>query len=157
TDAPAPDAVPDNRGFVKNFKAAIASDHAKHYKDSLPGTQARHIMGMYTPELLPVLSGLARQYAVCDRWFSSVPTMTMPNRAFANAGPSQGHLDDHTKPFTCPSIFGALEAQGLDWAIFGYNREPLTRLDFPDTLHADESHFGRFGDFQARAAAGTLP
>jgi phospholipase C len=45
----------------------------------------------------------------------------------------------------------------LDWAIFGYNRDPLTRLDFPDTSNADDTHFGHFSDFQQRAAAGTLP
>jgi phospholipase C len=103
------------------------------------------------------MSGLAKGFAVCDAWFSSVPTMTLPNRAFALAGTSQGHLDDHTKIFTCPSIFGRLSDKGIDWAIFGYNREPLTRLDYPDTQSADESHFGHFRDFQERASAGTLP
>ena len=120
TDDPAPGAVPGNDGFVVNFKSAIASDLAKGYQDSLPGTVESDIMGMYTPELLPVLCGLARGYAVCDRWFASVPTMTMPNRAFASAATSQGHLDDSVKTFTCPSIFGRLSDAGLDWAIYGY-------------------------------------
>jgi phospholipase C len=157
TDDPAPGAIADNMGFVRNFKSAIASDLAKHYSDTLPGTQAADIMGMYTPELLPVLCGLARGYAVCDAWFASVPTMTMPNRAFAAAATSQGHLDDTPKTYTCPTIFGRLSDQGLDWAIYGYNREPLTRHNFPDTTNADDSHFGHFRDFQQRAAAGTLP
>ena len=156
-DSPAATDVPTNKGFVLNFKSAIASDLAKHYKDTLPGTMASQIMGMYTPELLPILSGLARGYAVCDAWFASVPTMTMPNRAFALAATSQGHLDDHVKIFTCPSIFGRLSAKNLDWAIYGYNRDPLTRHDFPDTQNADESHFGHFRDFQERAATGDLP
>ncbi|HEX4180619.1 MAG TPA: alkaline phosphatase family protein [Caulobacteraceae bacterium] len=157
TDDPDPGAVPDNQGFVKNFKSAIASDLSKHYKDTLSDAVETDIMGMYTPELLPILSGLAKGYAVCDAWFASAPTMTMPNRAFAAAGTSQGHLDDHTKIFTCPSIFGRLEDKGLDWAIYGYNREPLTRHDFPDTQGADERHFGHFRDFQERCDAGTLP
>ena len=157
TDDPAPGAAPGNMGFVVNFKSAIASDLAKHYSDTLPGTQPSQIMGMYTPQLLPVLSGLARGFAVCDRWFASVPTMTMPNRAFAAAATSQGHLDDTPKVYTCPSIFGRLSDKGLDWAIYGYNSEPLTRQDFPDTKAADDSHFGHFRDFQQRAAAGTLP
>jgi phospholipase C len=157
TDNPAPNAIPANKGFVLNFKSAISTDLAKHYKDTLPGTAAPQIMGMYTPEMLPILSGLARGYAVCDRWFASVPTMTMPNRAFALAATSQGHLDDHVKIFTCPSIFGRLSDKHLDWAIYGYNRDPLTRHDFPDTQHADDSHFGHFRDFKERAAAGTLP
>lgn len=146
-----------NRGFVVNFKSAIDYDLAHHYSDSLPGTQPADIMLMYTPEMLPVMSTLARGYAVCDQWFASVPTQTVPNRAFASAGTSQGRLDNHVKSFTCPSIFGRLTDHKIDWAIFGYNRPPLTRTDFPDTLNADASHFGLFADFQRRAASGALP
>jgi phospholipase C len=157
TDEPAAGATPTNRGFVINFASAIASDRARHYKDTLPDAHPEQIMGVYTPELLPVLSGLAKGFAVCDQWFASAPTMTMPNRAFALAGTSQGHLDDHVKIFTCPSIFGRLSDKQIDWAVFGYNRDPLTRHDYPDTQSADESHFGHFRDFQTRAANGTLP
>lgn len=157
TDNPAAGAVPGNQGFVTNFKTAIASDIAKQYSDTLPGTQPSQIMGMYTPQLLPVLSGLARGFAVCDRWFASVPTMTLPNRAFAAGGTSQGHMDDTPKTYTCPTIFGRLAAKGLDWAIYGYSSEPLTRQTFPDTRAAADTHFGLFSDFKQRAAAGTLP
>jgi|ERR1700733_1287284 len=157
TDDPVQGAIPTNSGFVINFKAAIASDQAKKYKDTLPGTDPSEIMGMYSPEMLPVMSALARGFAVCDQWFASVPTMTLPNRAFASAATSQGHLRDNVKTFTCPSVFGSLSKNNVDWAIYGYNRDPMTRLDFPDTQDADESHFGHFRDFQTRAAAGTLP
>ena len=54
----------------------------------MPGTTPADIMGIFTPEMLPVLSGLARGYAVCDHWFCSAPTETIPNRAFAAAGTS---------------------------------------------------------------------
>jgi phospholipase C len=157
TDVPAAGATPTNRGFVINFKAAIASDLAKGYTDTLAGTVPSEIMGMYSPEMLPIISGLAKGFAVCDHWFASAPTMTMPNRAFASAGTSQGHMDDSTKTFTCPSIFGRLSQKNIDWAIYGYNAAPKTRLDFPDTQSAAQTHFGHFRDFQARAAAGTLP
>jgi phospholipase C len=157
TDDPAPGATPTNQGFVVNFKAAIASDLARHFKDTLPGTQPSEIMGMYTPEMLPIMSGLAKGFAVCDHWFAAAPTQTIPNRAFAAAATSQGHLDNAVKNFTCPSIFGLLSQNNQDWAIYGYNQDPLTRLDFTDTKTADESHFGHFRDFQQRAAAGKLP
>jgi phospholipase C len=157
TDAPAQGAIPTNQGFVINFKGAIASDLANHYKDTLPGTLPSEIMGMYSPEMLPIMSGLATGFAVCDHWFASVPTQTIPNRAFAGAATSQGHLDNKVKIFTCPSIFGRLSQQKLDWAIYGYNQDPLTRHDFTDIETAPASHFGHFRDFQARAAAGTLP
>jgi phospholipase C len=157
TDTPAQGAKPINEGFVINFKAAIASDQARHFKDTLPETDPTEIMGMYSPEMLPIMSSLAKGFAVCDQWFSSAPTQTIPNRAFAAAGTSQGHLDNHVKVFTCPSIFGRLSEKKQDWAIYGYNRDPLTRLDYSDTQQADESHFGHFRDFKARALAGKLP
>ncbi len=105
-------------------------------------------MGIFTPDMLPVLSGLARGFAVCDHWFSSAPTETLPNRAFVCAGTSQGHMDDKTKTYTAPSIFGLLTTHKLDWRIYGYDAEPLTRLNFPDTTNAPEEHFGLFTDFQ---------
>jgi phospholipase C len=157
TDDPSPGQQPTNDGFVKNFRSSIASDQAKHYQDSLPDTVESDIMGMYPPEMLPIMSGLAKGFAVCDHWFASAPTQTIPNRAFASAGTSQGHLDNKVKVFTCPSIFGRLSAANIDWSIYGYHNDPLTRHDFPDTLSADESHFGHFRDFVARADAGTLP
>jgi phospholipase C len=157
TDDPAPGQRPTNNGFIVNFHAAINYDLAHHYGDTLPHTAETQVMGMYAPETLPIMSALARGYAVCDRWFCSAPTQTIPNRAFAAAATSQGHLDNKVKLFTCPSIFGRLSDAGQDWGIFGYNAPPLTRHDFPDTLHADESHFGHFRDFQEHAAAGTLP
>jgi phospholipase C len=54
-------------------------------------------MGVFPSAMLPVLSGLARAFAVCDHWFGSAPTETLPNRAFVNAGTSQGHMDDKTE------------------------------------------------------------
>ena len=38
--------APTNDGFVVNFKAAIASDFAKGFPDTLPGTVPMEIMGM---------------------------------------------------------------------------------------------------------------
>jgi phospholipase C len=157
TDDPQHGAAPTNNGFVINFRSAIASDQSRHFKDSLADTVPSDIMGMYAEGMLPVMWGLARGFAVCDQWFAPAPTQTIPNRAFAAAATSQGHLDNVVKVFTCPSIFGLLSKKNIDWAIYGYNRDPLTRLDFTDTKTADESHFGHFRDFQARAAAGTLP
>jgi phospholipase C len=113
-------------------------------------------MGMFTPATLPVLSGLASGFAVCDFWFGSAPTETLPNRAFVCAGTSQGHMDDKTKSYTCPSIFGSLTQNNVSWSIYGYDAPPLTRNDFTDTTNADDSHFGLFSDFQAAAAAGSL-
>jgi len=145
-----------NNGFVKDFSYTLGWE-AKEGWSIVSGTTANNIMGVFTPELLPVLSGLARGYAVCDCWFGSVPTETLPNRAFVCAATSQGHMDDTTKSYTCPSIFGLLSKNNIGWAIYGYDTPPLTRHNFPDTTNAAESHFGLFSDFQTAATRGELP
>ncbi len=141
--APAP-AIAKNDGFVTDFASTLAWEAKSPRWNVVAGTNPADIMGIYTPAMLPVLSRLARGYAVCDRWFAPAPTETMPNRAFALAGTSQGHLDDKTKTYTCPSIFGRLSSKGLDWRIYGYDTPPLTRHNFPDTTNAPETHFGVF-------------
>ena len=151
---PPSSAAATNNGFVSDFSNTLSGADAG--RPVIPGTVATDIMGMFTPDLLPVLSGLARGYAVCDQWFASAPTETFPNRAFASAATSQGHMDDSTSKYTSQSIFGLLSAHGLNWSIYGYDNEPVTRLDFPDISDAAESHFGQFDDFKAAAAAGAL-
>jgi phospholipase C len=150
-------AIAENTGFVTNYASTLAWESKSPSWSVLPGTTASQIMGVYMPATLPVLSSLARGYAVCDHWFSSAPTETMPNRAFVNAGTSQGHMDDKTHSFTSPSIFGLLTQHQLGWSIYGYSQQPKTRLDFADTATAPDEHFGVFTDFTVAAAAGTLP
>ena len=145
-----------NQGFVQNYAYTLGWESTTPGWTPLPGTNAGDIMGVYSQATLPVLSGLARGFAVCDHWYGSVPTETLPNRAFACAATSQGHMDDNAKKFTAPSIFGLLSLRGLNWKIYGYTSSPLTRLNFPDTTNAAASHFGLFADFLADAAKGTL-
>ncbi|WP_433177363.1 alkaline phosphatase family protein [Actinoallomurus sp. CA-150999] len=151
---PAPAAT--NDGFVTDYANTLALRH-RQGRPVYPGTTAADIMGCFTPQALPVLSGLARGFAVADHWFASVPTETLPNRAFACAATSQGHMDDATHTFTVPSIFGLLSDHDISWAVYGYDKQPLTRGNFPDTANAPASHFGLFTDFKAAAAGGTLP
>ncbi|WP_228489085.1 alkaline phosphatase family protein [Raineyella fluvialis] len=154
--APAAGTRPAMQGFVTNYATAIADNLQRHWY-VVPGTKPEWIMNCHSPQTLPVLSALARGFAVCDHWFCSVPTQTMPNRAFVSAGTSQGHLDNHTKVFTVPSIFGRLEQAGQRWRICGYDATSLTQRDFPDTAGATPDHFGQFADFQHDCAGGTLP
>jgi phospholipase C len=154
TTAPSP-ANATNQGFVTDYAYTLGWE-AKEKWSILPGTTANDIMGMFTPAMLPVLSGLATGFAVCDQWFCSVPTETLPNRAFVCAATSQGHMDDKAVQYTCPSIFGALSTANVSWSVYGYTEPPLTRADFSDTVSADDSHFGLFTDFQAAAANGSL-
>lgn len=156
-NAPSSQPKTSNTGFVSDFSYTLSWEVSERPTEIITGVEASWIMGCYAPETLPVLSGLARGYAVCDQWFGSAPTETMPNRAFALAATSQGHMDDASHSFTCPSIFGRLSDAGMDWRIYGYNAPPLTRGNFPDTQQADDSHFGLFTNFVDDARAGRLP
>ncbi|HSZ48400.1 MAG TPA: alkaline phosphatase family protein [Streptosporangiaceae bacterium] len=143
------------QGFVTNYAAAIKFDQQIN-QTVQTGTVPSDIMGIFPPEALPVLSGLAKGFAVCDHWYSSVPTETFPNRAFACAGTSQGHMNDSNSSYTVRSIFGLMTTNKNTWKIYGYDAEPLTRGNFPDTSGAPDTNFGKFPAFQADAAAGTL-
>ncbi|HEY1939287.1 MAG TPA: alkaline phosphatase family protein [Candidatus Angelobacter sp.] len=69
------------RGFVKDYAAVSANVN-----------KASNIMKCFTPQTLPVLSTLAKQYAICDHWYSSVPGSTIPNRLFTHAANCGGSL-----------------------------------------------------------------
>ena len=158
---PAPDnGQAANDGFVTSFAAELTKP-AHPLDPKLVGAQPSSIMGMYSPETLPVLCGLAKGFAVCDRWFASVPTQTFPNRAFAVAGTSLGYIDNsaHGVPaFNTPSVFGKLAEAGQTWTIYGYSQHPLTANDFPDTLHPGAGCTVESGldKFQSDIAAGQL-
>jgi phospholipase C len=153
--APSPPTA-TNQGFVTNFAYTIGWEQREGWS-VIAGTTANDIMGCFTPAGLPVLSGLARGYAVCDQWFGSAPTETLPNRAFVLSGTSQGHMDDKTHTFTAPSIFSSLTTHNHSWGVYGYTSQPLTRGTFTDITKAPSTNFGLFKDFQTAAANGTLP
>jgi len=143
-------------GYVTNYAYTLGWEATDKWS-IVAGTTAGDIMGCFTPEALPVLSALAKGYAVCDHWYSSAPTETMPNRAFVCSGTSQGHMDDKTHTFTSPSIFGLLDAHSLGSAIYGDDAEPLTKDTFTDISKAASVQTGLFTAFRSAAAAGTLP
>ena len=157
TSGPASGTAAPMSGFVSDYAYTLGWESAKPSWGVVSGTTADDIMGCFTPQALPVLSGLASGFAVCDHWYGSVPTETLPNRAFAGSGTSQGHMDDKTRTFTSPSIFGAMSSHSQDWAIYGYDAEPLTRRTFTDIASEPTTRFGLFSDFTSAAAQGTLP
>ncbi len=130
TDPPIPNRadVPGMQGFVNNYAAVIADYNGKHPSDPI-NTDPRIIMNGYEPATLPVLNGLASGYAVCDHWFSSIPTQTFCNRSFVHAGTSSGYVNNKwstgPNPWdvgifsnATPTIFNLLEAAGVTWKLY---------------------------------------
>ncbi|HEX7647955.1 MAG TPA: alkaline phosphatase family protein, partial [Noviherbaspirillum sp.] len=75
----------------------------------------------FTPNQLPVINFLASQFAVCDRWFSSMPGPTLPNRFFALAGTSWGI--DYS-----PSDFSVIDSEFFTGKFGTGSDSLLTRL-----------------------------
>ncbi len=156
TQAPNPIVPAANNGFVTNF-AYTLSWESKQKGQVLPGTQPSQIMAMYTPQTMPIISNLAKGYAVCDHWFASAPTETFPNRAFVHMATSQGYVQDKTTSvYTAPSIYTALTKKSVSWSVYGYDAPPLTRGFVADITNAPASNFGEFAAFQAAAKSGQL-
>ena len=63
-----------------------------HGRDGPPTTYDEYaqIMTGFTPEQVPVLSGIARDFGVFDHWFCEVPSQTFMNRSFWTAATSSG-------------------------------------------------------------------
>lgn len=116
-----------NAGFVKNFET--------NYPASTPEDQ-QEVMGYYPEDFLPALHQLGKNFTVCDRWFSSLPGPTWPNRFFALSGTSAGCVLmpdglQHPRPGEFVSqkqdtIFQRLTEKGIDWKVYFY--------DFPLSL-----------------------
>lgn len=66
---------------------------------TMGGFTGKDTFDCFDPACTPVLTTLAREFAVCSRWFSSMPGPTWPNRFFAHAG-SSGGLDNSPSSFT---------------------------------------------------------
>ena len=81
-----------NQGFVSNF--------LKHYPYALEKEQ-QAIMGFYPLHFLPALHPLAKNYTICDHWFSSLPGPTWPNRFFALTGTTRGMVKCRQGLKTC--------------------------------------------------------
>ncbi len=115
----------NNSGFVSSYAATGGvADPAE-------------IMKCFAPEQLPVLNALAREFVVCDRWFSSLPGPTWPNRMFVHAASSSGL--DHSPTteeilewetiagfsFQNGNIYDRLAAKGIKRRLYAGDEFPM--------------------------------
>lgn len=126
------------RGYVLDYDL----DVKHHAKKSLNRCELSEVLDTYTPEQVPVLSGLARYYAVSDEWYCSVPSQTNTNRAFSLSGTSRGLVNNsfydpdtwnpgvkvmrwwegksHSDelPVSTRCLFEVLEQHNYDWRVY---------------------------------------
>lgn len=138
----------NNSGFIASYRDS-GSAHPKR------------VMKCFPPERVPVINALAREFAVCDHWFSSMPGPTWPNRFFIHAA-SSGRLDDSPSGadilswelidgyrFENGTIFDRLDENCIDWEIFEGDEFPQSFAISGMHLNRLEgrfTHFERFAD-----------
>jgi len=130
TSTPAPGQQPDMSGFVKDYKVRCNGNTAASHR----------IMRCFSPDKLPALVTLAKNFAVCTRYFSSIPGPTLPNRLFAHAGSSGGRLDLAPEYFSSGfnTIFNVLDKADVSATIYS---DGWTAMATVPKLLADQGQF----------------
>ena len=101
------------------------------------GTDPGEVMKCYTPDQLPVLNALAKEFALCDNWHASMPGPTWPNRMFVHAASSGGLDHSPTVPeilqwelldgfaFQNGNLFELLDSYGIRRRLYAGDDFPM--------------------------------
>ncbi|KAL7233902.1 hypothetical protein ACSBR1_017495 [Camellia fascicularis] len=119
------------------------------------------VMNGFRPELVPVYKELVMEFAVCDRWFASIPTLTQPNRLYVHSATSYGATENDNKMmvegYPQKTIFESMEEGGFSFGIY-YQYPPSTlfyrslrKLKYIDNFHQFDL------DFKRHCKEGKLP
>jgi len=144
-----PGRVANMQGFVKSY-----FDQQRDVKHS------QKIMYYFAQNQLPVLTTLALEFAVFNRWFASIPGPTICNRAFAHYGTSFGRVDMNLlyvgEPFK--SIYDRLiNAHPKHTAKLYYYDTSSSTMEITNLLQNQPQLFGTYEQFLRDCRKGTLP
>jgi|SRR5882724_1227147 len=137
----------NNGGFVKDFA---------NY-DPIPEKPER-VIHYHNASDVPAFDFLAKEFCVCDRWFSSIPAATQPNRMYALAGHSNGQKDNLPLSkllmggWEVRPIFEFLPA-GVSWRYYSHD---IASLRFIKGYQAFVPEIDKINSFYERAKQGTL-
>lgn len=142
----AADRRPTMDGFVKSyFDQQHDVDHAAR------------IMYFFSPAQLPILTALASNYLVFNRWFASIPGPTICNRAFAHYGTSFGSVSmDMIEIGKGASVYERLLAAGRETKLY-YFDETSSTMEIANLLKNQPQLFGTYQDFLSDCRKGQLP
>jgi len=77
-------------------------------------------MGYFTPEQLPFTNSIGKVFPICDRWFTSAPGQTWPNRMYLIGGTSLGITSTgqsfvDTAVLENHSFYATLDQYNISW------------------------------------------
>lgn len=136
-------------GTCGGFVLAYQGSHGR----DIPTHQA---MSYQTRQMQPISYALADEYALCQRWFSSLLTSTWPNRLYFHAAQNQGLTGNSLPPegaYTCRTIWDQLTEAGVDWGYYFTDLPTLALFGRSEWA----PHLATMEQFYADAAAGALP
>jgi phospholipase C len=147
TEAQNPARQPNMQGFIQSY-----------YNQQRNVKHSHKIMSYFTPDKLPVLTTLATEFAVFNRWFSSIPGPTLCNRAFAHYGTSFGQvsMDIFYWNKQYKSIYERMLASGRTSKLY-YFDQASSSLEVVNLLRNQPALFGTFTDFLHACNSGKLP
>jgi len=135
------------QGFVKSY-----------FNQRRDEQHSQKIMYYFTRDQLPVLTTLALEFAVFNRWFASIPGPTICNRAFAHYGTSFGRVDLNplyiNEPFK--SIYQRLVAAQHTAKVYYYDTTSST-MEVANLLQNQPKLFGTYAQFLQDCKRGQLP
>jgi phospholipase C len=158
---PVPELAPMN-GFVTDFCNNFVALKGREPRYE----EYKNIMDCFTPNQVPVISGLANSYAVCDHYHASVPSQTFCNRAFVHSATSNGFVVNapyFNWLFThAQTVFNRIQdagRAGLTWKVYydELNLASITWMLQPALRPYRQSNFFHMDEFFNDARAGTLP
>ena len=147
-------AKPLLNGFVSSFNTALAYD----LKRAPTSSELQQVMNCFDPVQLPVLSTLAKNFVLCDRWFADVPGPTMPNRAFVHAATSQGYTyNAEWRPkFNCKTLYDRINADSTrSWRSYYHDQDDILEL-YPYLQKDETNHVPFEGNFVSDIAGDKL-
>jgi phospholipase C len=121
---------------------------------------AEQPMGYYPPEVVPFAYSLASTFTVANRWFSSAPCQTIPNRRFLLAGTAYGAIATDVPTLFDGSppngtIFDRLDPHGITW--LNYFTDVPGTVVIPKVVEQHFAHLRPIDSFFEHCAAGRLP
>jgi len=141
--------VADMSGFVKSYFSQ--QKDVKH---------SQKIMYYFTPDKLPVLTTLATEFALFNKWFSSIPGPTICNRAFAHYGTSFGKVGMDLFYINEPylSVYDRLiRATPKHTAKLYYFDQTSSTMEIVNLLQHQPELFGTYQQFLDDCKKGQLP
>eukprot|EP00003_Mantamonas_plastica_P024109 TRINITY_DN4454_c0_g2_i3.p1 TRINITY_DN4454_c0_g2~~TRINITY_DN4454_c0_g2_i3.p1 ORF type:complete len:498 (-),score=144.78 TRINITY_DN4454_c0_g2_i3:97-1491(-) len=143
--------APTMQGFVHN-----------EYITTKNKTAAERIMACQPTSNLPVMTTMAKEFGLIDKWFAGHPGPTEVNRMFLHSCSSHGWVDnpddvEYVQGFPQKAIYNLLAEHNVTFRI--YMADDISTIMFYDSMRNVDmlSHFRSFESFLEDAKNGDLP